>query len=69
MQVYRLNISTIGIQSVDGKSNPVVIPAGAMLGRLREETTLAICVWDGGEVQVLSLDLQERGVLMSRVGY
>ena len=40
-----------------------------MLGRLREETTLAICVWDGGEVQVLSLDLQERGVLMSRVGY
>ena len=69
MRVYQLNSSTIGIQSVDGKASPVVIPAGAMLGRLREETTFAVCVWDGGEVQVLSLDLQERGVLMSRVGH
>jgi hypothetical protein len=49
MQVYRLNISTIGIQSVDGKASPVVIPTGAMIGRLREETTFAICVgWRRG---------------------
>ena len=63
-QAYRLNISTIGVHTENGKAVAVLIPAGAMLDRLAEENGFAICRWDGRDVQVLSFDLLERGALV-----
>jgi hypothetical protein len=65
-QAYRLRISTIGIQNVDGKASPVVIPVGAILDRSGEEQGFAMCTWEGREVQVLNSNLQERGTRIYR---
>jgi hypothetical protein len=65
-QAYRLRISTIGIQNVDGTASPVVIPVGAILERSGEQYGFATCTWEGREVQVLGSNLQARGTLVDR---
>src|SRR5262245_4235765 len=63
-QAYRLRNSILGIQNVDGKASPVVIPTGAILDQSGEEHGFATCTWEGCEVQVLISDLHERGILV-----
>ena len=60
-ETYRLKVSTIAIESKAGKPSPVVIPAGAVLEHLGDESGFARCAWHGNEVQILILDLKERG--------
>ena len=63
-QAYRLRISTIGIQNLDGKASAVVIPVGAILEPSGEQYGFTTCTWEGREVQVLNSNLQRRGTLI-----
>lgn len=65
-QAYRLLVSTIGIQNVDGKATPVVIPTGAILEPSGEQYGFATCTWEGREVQVLNSSLRQRGTLVGQ---
>jgi hypothetical protein len=67
-ETYRLNISALAILSNGGKPSAVTIPIGAILERLSEDNGLTTCAWEGREVQLFSVDLQERGVLVRGAG-
>ena len=63
---YRLRTPTVGLQTKDGKTNPFVIPTGAILTITnspveQDRGSTVDCVWNGTVVQLLAFDLRERG--------
>ena len=72
-EMYRLRRSTVGIQTKDGKTNPVVIPSGAVLTVANSPVeqgrgSTVECVWHGDVVQLLAFDLRERGMRIEVAG-
>jgi hypothetical protein len=65
---FQLRTPTLAIQNTDGKAVSVIVPAGAILETIRETGSLTTCAWKGGEVQMFSFDLEERGMPMRSVG-
>jgi hypothetical protein len=64
--VYRMSVPTTGILGNGGGCHPVIIPGGALLhvkGNFADGGFME-CMWDGKQVTVLALDIQERGTLM-----
>jgi len=56
-EVYRLNLSTLGIHSKDGQRIRVMVPQGAMItviGGPLDGTRLVDCLWDGAEIMLSS---------------
>ena len=63
-EVYHLRVPTIGIQTKDGQTNAVTVPADALLvipGGLRDDLGIAKCQWEDRTVSLLVDDLRERG--------
>jgi hypothetical protein len=72
-EMYRLRTSTVGIQTKDGKTNPVVIPSGAVLTVPNSPVeqgrgSTVECVWHGDVVELLTFDLRERGTRVEASG-
>jgi hypothetical protein len=64
MEVYRLNSPTLAIQIKNGHTSPLMIPSNALItatGRLLDNARLVEYLWNGAEIQVLAVDIQERG--------
>jgi hypothetical protein len=65
---YRIKTALLGIHSVDGMRTPVMIPGGASvvleLGPL-DGTRMVDIKWEGKTVTIFTVDLRERGTLLS----
>jgi len=68
-QTYRIKTALLGIHSVNGVRIPIMIPVGASvileLGPL-DGTRMVDVKWEGKTVTIFTVDLRERGTLLTK---